>query len=181
MIRRFFCILAALALTSAAFAAKATPVPEEDALSPAAQELVRLHVVAESDAESAQTLKLKVRDAVLAKAQALLADCESAEDAWRILQDHVAEIETAAADRAAENGYDGPVTAQTGVFKFPDRDYGGVVVPAGDYRAVRVVLGGGEGHNWWCVLYPTLCMPEEEEFHSILADWFERWFGGNET
>lgn len=174
LIRRFFCALAALALLStAAFA--------EETLSPAAAELVRLHVVAESDNEEDQALKLRVRDAVLEKAQALLADCTGPEEAWQTLEDHIEEIEAAAADCAAENGYTGAVTAQTGIFAFPDRDYDGVVVPAGDYRAVRVVLGGGEGHNWWCVLYPTLCMPGEEEFHSILADWFERWFGGNET
>ena len=68
------------------------------------------------------------------------------------------------------------------MFEFPDRRYGGVFVPAGDYRALRVVIGAGEGHNWWCVLYPSLCLPEgaegEMRFHSAILDWLRGLLGG---
>ena len=79
-------------------------------------------------------------------------------------------------------GYAGEVDAAAGVFEFPDRRYGGVFVPAGDYRALRVVIGAGEGHNWWCVLYPSLCLPEgaegEMRFHSVILDWLRGLLGG---
>ena len=76
------------------------------------------------------------------------------------------------------------MTCEAGVYDFPDRVYDGARVPAGKYRAVRVVIGAGEGRNWWCVLYPSLCMPEDCEpgepvvFHSVIWDWLCRLFGG---
>ena len=206
MIRRFFCALAALILTlSPAGAEKippaaagaetvclsagalraatedAFPAPGELPLTPAAAQLVRLHIVADDDTQEAQALKLKVRDRVLEEARQLLGGCTGADEAYGILTGHLPGLEAAALDCARAEGFSGAVTAQTGVFAFPDRDYGGVKVPAGNYRALRVVLGDGEGRTWGCGLYPTLCMPQEEEFHSILAQWFERWFGGMDS
>ena len=93
--------------------------------------------------------------------------------------DLVEDLAAAAEDRARACGYDGPVRAETGVFPFPDRDYGGTVVPAGDYRALRVVIGDGEGKNWWCVLFPGLCLPVEGERRWMIVDWFRSWFGGD--
>ena len=71
--------------------------------------------------------------------------------------------------------------AELGVFDFPDRDYDGVTVPAGRYRALRIVIGSGQGHNWWCVLYPTLCVTPDGAGRSLLVEWFERWFGGDQA
>ena len=145
---------------------------------------IRLHVVAADDGAAAQALKLQVRDAVLAAARPLLADCGDADEAWRRIGEHVDALEDVAARRARALGYDGPVAAGTGVFDFPDRHYGGVFVPAGRYRALRVVIGGGKGHNWWCVLYPSLCLPEDVDpgapirFHSVLLDWLRGLLGG---
>ena len=145
---------------------------------------IRLHVVAEDDSEAAQALKLSVRDACLAAARELLADCESADEAWQILGDNLAVLEAVARERACAGGFDGAVAAQTGIFQFPDRYYGGVFVPAGEYRALRVVIGAGEGRNWWCVLYPSLCLPEGVDpdepvrFHSAILDWLRGLFGG---
>ena len=142
---------------------------------------IRLHVLAADDGAAAQALKLEVRDAVLAAARALLSDCGGADEAWERIGRNVAALEAAAAARARELGYEGPVRAETGVFDFPDRHYGAVFVPAGPYRALRVVIGAGEGHNWWCVLYPSLCVPEGETptaFHSALLDWLQSWLGG---
>lgn len=149
-----------------------------------AADYIRLHVVAEDDGDAAQALKLRVRDAVLEKARALLADCQDADAAWRIVSDNAEALRLAAQERARQAGFDGPVSAETGVFGFPDRDYGGVIVPAGEYRALRVVIGAGAGHNWWCVLYPTLCLQgdaapgEPVVFHSVIWDWLCRLFGG---
>ena len=84
--------------------------------------------------------------------------------------------------RAAELGYAGSVSCEAGIFAFPDREYGAVNVPAGDYRALRVVIGAGAGHNWWCVLYPSLCWPEDvprdAPFYSAIWNWLVEWFGG---
>ncbi len=145
---------------------------------------VRLHVIASDDGEAAQALKLKVRDAVLEEARVLLADCADAETAWAIVNDNLDALTAAARGAAAAEGYGGPVAAQTGRFDFPDRRYGDVLVPAGRYRALRVVIGAGEGRNWWCVLYPTMCLTENcvpgepVVFHSVILDWLAGLFGG---
>jgi stage II sporulation protein R len=139
---------------------------------------IRLHVVAADDGAAAQALKLEVRDAVLAAARPLVADCGDADEAWRRIGEHVDALEAVAAQKARALGYDGPVAAVTGVFDFPDRRYGALFVPAGAYRALRVVIGAGEGRNWWCVLYPSLCVPEAGPLRSALLDWLRELSGG---
>ena len=177
--RRFFCCVLLILLAGAAARAAGeglVDVPVAD--------YVRLHVIANDDGEAAQALKLKVRDAVLDAAQALLADCADADAAWACINDNLDALASAAREAAAAEGYGGQVAAETGRFDFPDRRYGDVLVPAGNYRALRVVIGAGEGRNWWCVLYPTMCLPEEcpqgepVMFHSALLDWVRCLFGG---
>jgi stage II sporulation protein R len=143
-------------------------------------EYIRLHVVAADDGAEAQALKLEVRDATLEVARALLKDCGDADAAWDIIGENVDALEAAAMARARALGYEGRVRAETGVFDFPDRHYGAVFVPAGRYRALRVVIGEGAGHNWWCVLYPSLCVPEGKvpTLRSALLDWLRRLAGG---
>jgi len=145
---------------------------------------VRLHVIAADDTPQAQSLKLKVRDAVLECARPLLEDAPDANAAWDIVRAQSGTLLEAAAQCARANGYDGPVACQTGVFPFPDRQYGGITVPAGDYRALRVVIGAGQGRNWWCVLFPSLCYPEDFDpdhpaFHFTLLNWLRGLFGGD--
>lgn len=148
------------------------------------EDYIRLHVLAKDNTREAQALKLVVRDAVLDCSRALLKDCDSPEEAWQILGDNLPQLEEAALLRARLEGCDAPVTAQLGVFAFPDRNYGAVHVPAGEYRALRVVIGAGQGRNWWCVLFPSLCLPEGVEpgapivFHSAVIDWLGSLFGG---
>ena len=113
------------------------------------EEYVRLHILANSDSEEDQALKLKVRDAVLDCARELLGDTCSADDAYAILGEKISLVEACARQAAEDAGFFGEVRAQVGVFEFPDRQYGDLLVPAGEYRAVRVLLGAGEGHNWW--------------------------------
>ncbi len=150
--------------------------------------LVRLHVVAEDDTPQAQEIKLAVRDACLACAGEYLADCSSSDEAYAALEDHLDDFRAAAARAAEDMGWSGEITAEAGVFAFPDRLYGSLRVPAGEYRALRVTLGAGEGHNWWCVLYPSLCGLDEAEyaapdepvkFYSSIWRWLRALFGGD--
>lgn len=138
---------------------------------------VRLHVVARSDSAEDQALKLLVRDGVRAMSAALLADCRSADEAWETLGAHLPLLEGAARLFARLGGFEGEVQLTAGEYDFPERTYGEEVVPAGVYRALRVVLGEGEGQNWWCVLYPSLCLSgleEETGFYSLLGQWMGR-------
>lgn len=169
MIRRFFCTLAAACLLcSGAFARDYN------------QDLVRLHVVAEDNSPAAQALKLEIRDTCLNCARICIADAPDADAAYMRLTDHLDDFAAACEDRARSLGYTGSVTAETGVFDFPDRIYGGVLVPSGQYRALRITIGDGDGRNWWCVLYPALCSLDEsalDDPDSILS-WIRRRFGG---
>lgn len=169
MIRRIFCALAALLLLMQP--GRAEPFDY----------LVRLHVVAADDTPEAQAFKLEIRDAVLERARELLAGCADADEAWAALNDHLSEFLTAAEERAKALGHDEKLSAQAGVFAFPDRTYGSVTVPAGDYRALRIIIGDGKGQNWWCVLFPSLCLPAEGEYHSLLGDWLSGLFGGEHS
>lgn len=121
-----------------------------------AEKLIRLHVVANSDAAEDQRVKLVVRDAVLAEAGALLAD---ASDARAAIAGGLPQLEAAAnAALRAEGSAD---TARVSFRRelFPTRVYGTFSLPAGVYPSLRVTLGEGNGHNWWCVIFPSLCTP----------------------
>lgn len=132
---------------------------EQDAL---ADKVVRLHVVANSDSEADQTLKLQVRDAILADAASELAGLSREEALEQLTQDlpHLGEI---AAQTVGEQGYDYPVTVSLKEERFPTKRYDDFALPAGEYMALRVQIGSGEGHNWWCVVFPPLCMGSVEE------------------
>ena len=119
--------------------------------------VLRLHVLANSDSEADQALKRKVRDSVLETASAILADCPDRETAEQRLSATLPEIEDAARARIAAEGGEQTVTAELRPTVFPTREYEDFTLPAGEYLALRVVLGEGEGHNWWCVVFPPLC------------------------
>ena len=130
-------------------------------ISPAESEslnIVRLHIVAESDSAYDQYVKLRVRDAVLGASQDLSLTDESAADR---IKSNLSAIEDTANLVLASYGVSYKAQAQFGEFDFPAKTYGNVTLPAGKYTAVRVVLGGGEGQNWWCVMYPPLCFTNE--------------------
>jgi stage II sporulation protein R len=147
------------------------------------EDLVRLHVVADSDSEADQAFKLRVRNGVLLYAQELLKNCASADEAYELICENADGFQKAAQAVADGEGNTAQIHVETGVFAFPDRDYDGALVPAGDYRALRVVIGSGEGHNWWCVLYPTLCVPdaasEDVVYYSAVVEWLMNTFGGD--
>ena len=117
--------------------------------------VLRFHVLANSDSEADQNLKLAVRDAVGSFMQEKLTDVENLEECELVVRQSLGEIEEAAAEMIAENGYDYDVTAELEHTSFPVKNYGSYTFPAGDYEALRIVIGEGNGHNWWCVMYPN--------------------------
>jgi len=122
-----------------------------------ADKLVRLHVVANSDSEEDQALKLKVRDAVIAEAEKALSGATSREEAIFSLASNMDSIVKAAGEVVLREGKDYTVTASIANETFPTREYDTFSLPAGDYTSLRVSIGSGEGQNWWCVAFPPLC------------------------
>lgn len=120
--------------------------------------LIRLHVLAVSDAPEEQALKLRVRDAVLQYLSERMADAGSVDAAEKTIVRELDGIASAAAS-AAEGRR---VTVTLGDERYPTRAYEGFTLPAGRYRSLRVVLGEGQGHNWWCIVYPQVCLPAAE-------------------
>lgn len=123
-----------------------------------AADVVRLHVLANSDSEEDQSLKLTVRDRVLAEAAPLLKGVDDRAEAERLLTDSLQQLADAGALAVAEEGYSYPVTVSLEETWFPTKEYEGFALPAGDYTALRVVIGDGGGQNWWCVVFPPLCL-----------------------
>ena len=139
--------------------------------------VLRLHVIANSDSPEDQAVKLRVRDALLS----LMEGKQTLQEAKRFLLENRSLLQQAAERTLEENGFPYGASFHLGVYPFPDRDYGDVTYPAGNYEALRVVLGEGQGQNWWCVLFPPLCIlsqdaePLEEgilEFHSSILSWW---------
>ena len=121
--------------------------------------LVRLHILADSDSEEDQRLKLMVRDAILASSDELFVPYSTSEEARIALSGQLDRIKEIADNTLAENGSDDTVTCELREMSFDRRIYKDFAVPAGNYTALRVTIGSGEGHNWWCVMYPPLCVP----------------------
>lgn len=164
------------------FSEATTYTAEERALLDAFEsgEIIRLHVLADGDDAESQRVKLCVRDALIAAFGDLLVDASHADaDAvYETLLAQVSRMEEVALTCARENGFTGPVTAEAGVLTLPEKTYGQVTLPAGDYRGLRVTLGSGQGRNWWCVLFPQLCLavssdgvePQPSEVPSLTWD-----------
>lgn len=123
------------------------------------ENVVRLHILANSDTQADQQVKLKVRDALLQKNTALLTCGVNTENARLYFEECKDELLQTVKEVLAENGftYGAKITLEKEYFE--TRTYGELTFPAGEYMALRVVLGEGEGHNWWCVMFPPLCVP----------------------
>ena len=120
--------------------------------------VLRLHVIANSDTPEDQALKLKVRDALLKKTSALAA-AETKRQAAQTLQAQLAALQHTAKRAVRRQGFCYDVAVSLEHTAFPTRTYGDVTLPAGEYDALRVVIGEGKGQNWWCVMFPPLCLP----------------------
>lgn len=120
---------------------------------------LRLHIIANSDSDFDQNLKLKVRDRVLEVTGELFAEASGKSEAKALAEYSSDDIKTVAEEVIAEAGADYEVQVEIVEMWFETRSYDGFTLPAGDYDAVRIIIGKGEGHNWWCVMYPQLCIP----------------------
>lgn len=119
---------------------------------------LRLHILANSDSPADQALKLKIRDAVLSHSGELFSGCDTRQKMASAAQEQLSDIQRIAEQTAMHNGYDLPVTVSVTDMFFETRRYDNVLLPAGTYTAVRIELGEAAGKNWWCVLYPPLCV-----------------------
>lgn len=122
----------------------------------------RLHILANSDSAEDQQLKLQVRDEILRLSDELFAG-KTLEESVTTASDSLEIIEKAAENVLAENGYDYDVFCEIAPTEFGDRDYGDFTMPAGEYTALCVYIGNAQGHNWWCVMYPPLCVGTAEQ------------------
>ena len=152
-----------------------------------ANSIFRLHIIANSNSAEDQAVKLEVRDAVL-EYEAENLDAVSAAKTREELMAHGAELLEIIEGVLRSNGFDYGAQMLVGTFPFPDREYNGVLYPAGDYDAFRVILGDGAGENWWCVMFPPLCILKSDngkidtdetiEFESVFVKLFKLLFGG---
>lgn len=134
-----------------------------------AQDLIRLHVIAHSNLPQDQELKLKVRDALLLETRRLLGETRSKDQAYSLLVSNAEALERCAREAVLANGFDYPVQIKMGSYLFPERAYGDLLLPEGTYDAVRVEIGAAEGDNWWCILFPPLCLADLEGANASLV------------
>lgn len=128
-----------------------------------ADSVIRLHVIANSDSEADQALKLQVRDRILAEAAGLYESGTDISQARQRMEDNLTRFAQAGQAVVEEQGYDYPVSASLERTWFPTKQYTDFALPAGSYTALRIVVGEGRGENWWCVAFPPLCLGSVSE------------------
>lgn len=126
-----------------------------------AKQVVRLHVLANSDSERDQMLKLKVKQGIVEYLQEELSDVSSRDEALDRIRELFPQLNLVAENILSENGCFDSVEIRLEETKFPEKSYGDLTFPAGNYTALRVLIGSGEGKNWWCILFPSLCYVDE--------------------
>ena len=149
-----FAMLITIILSSAGFESECKSVE---------QEVLRLHVIANSDSDEDQNLKLKVRDELLNEWKKDYSSFATKDEAEKAMRKDLALFEKTAKSVIEKNGFDYSVTARVEKSSFPTRTYGSITLPAGEYDALKVIIGEGKGKNWWCVMFPPLCLPAAEE------------------
>ena len=122
-------------------------------------EVLRLHIPANSDSDEDQAIKLRLRDLLLEKYGGMLSGSGGLEEASARAEELLPEIERTANGFLKANGFGYGAKAELVDMWFTTREYDRLILPAGNYTALRVTLGSGEGHNWWCVIFPQLCLP----------------------
>jgi len=133
-----------------------------------ADEVFRFHVLANSDSEKDQALKMKVKEKVIDYMKEELPESESVEMTKAWAKNHLAEIEAVAEDTLQKEGCIDTVKAEVTTCYFPDKTYGDITFPKGEYEALRIEIGAAKGQNWWCVLYPNLCFIDA--VHAVVPD-----------
>lgn len=120
--------------------------------------VVRLHVIANSDSAFDQSLKLKVRDRILLEASEIFKNSSGPTEALEKANSKSEQLRLVAKEVLKENECNLDVKIETGTFSFPAKNYGEIMLPAGNYNALRIIIGEGKGKNWWCVMFPPLCL-----------------------
>ncbi|MBQ9679094.1 MAG: stage II sporulation protein R [Ruminococcus sp.] len=133
-------------------------IPFFDSCEDLTEDVLRVHILANSDSAADQSLKLSVRDRVVSECSAYYDACSDKDEALAVTREHLSEIEEIAEQEIRDHGFCYPVHAQIGEMRFDTRYYEDFTMPAGRYDALRLTIGGGEGQNWWCVMYPSLCV-----------------------
>ncbi len=133
---------------------------EESVQKGIAREIIRFHVIANSDSEEDQSLKLQVKDHVVTCLSELLQGAESKEETRNIINTNLGKIEEQAEQVLKEEGHSEKVKAYLTTCYYPVKKYGDYIFPAGEYEALRLEIGKAEGKNWWCIMYPNLCFVE---------------------
>ncbi len=144
-----------------------TFIPFEGECREISDKVFRIHILANSDSETDQNLKLKVRDAVLSKSQELFKNAHTKEEAKQIARANITELVNTAQAVVYEEGYSYPVTASVKPLLFDTRYYDAVTMPGGVYDALQIRIGKAEGKNWWCVMYPSLCIPSATDMNTL--------------
>ena len=142
--------------------------------------VLRLHIVAASDSDEDQALKLKVRDDLLKSGADVFNGCVNIDNALDIITPKIPELEKLALDVIKKNGFDYDVNITLKNEYFSTRVYDDFTMPPGEYKALRVVIGEGKGHNWWCVMFPAMCLPSanaNENAQSILGEKLYKFIG----
>ena len=129
---------------------------------------VRLHVLANSDSEADQALKLKVRDKIVERMSTY--NAKSKEEALEYIENDMDKLKEIAEECIKSEGFNNPVTVEIGEESYPTREYEDFSLPAGKYTSLRIIIGNGEGQNWWCVLYPPLCTSYAIEYDDDSVD-----------
>lgn len=180
-IRIILAVLAGLLLTGGAVRVRAVETKVQETQEHMADEVLRFHVLANSDTKEDQNLKMKVKDQVIGYLEETMGpETESLDETKEFVKAHIPEIEKEAKKIVEQEGYSYPVKVRLEKTDFPEKTYGDVTFPAGTYEALRIEIGNGEGKNWWCVLYPNLCfidtvhavVPEKgkEKLQNVLTD-----------
>ena len=136
-------------------------------------DVLRLHVIANSDSSVDQNLKLRLRDYILEEGEDIFDGSVNVENAVKKIEPKLAELENSAETFVKNAGFDYDVKITLSNEYFTTRTYESVTLPAGKYLALRVVIGSGEGHNWWCVMYPPMCVPaadKKDEIENVFTD-----------
>ena len=182
--KKFIClgiaVLTSFLVTSGVIREKELEIKVEETQQGLAEEVFRFHVLANSDSDADQELKMKVRDAVLSYMKEVLPKDASKQETKEWAEKHLTDLEKVAVKTMRNQGYTYSAKAQVKEIYFPEKKYGDVTFPKGYYEALRIELGSGAGNNWWCVLYPNLCfidsvcavVPEEgkEELRGVLTE-----------
>lgn len=172
--RNYICIIASVFIAAVMTAGivqareEALDVKMAGLQSKLAGEVFRFHVLANSNEDKDQKLKLKVRDEVIAYMKSEIPNSSSAKETKQWAREHLNELEEISGKVIEREGFDYPVKAKVCWCDFPDKSYGDIVFPAGRYEALRIEIGEAKGHNWWCVLYPDLCFTSA--VHAVVTD-----------